>query len=121
MWDKLTHEDLRICASNHPFTAFRMRMKMPPEKRAIMLANTYQYSFLANFGKPLPVLQKEIIDSIMLYPDEWLRCHAHDYGKIFHGLETHVDLNNRSKIATTLLDGMADNHRHLLARFIGRF
>jgi hypothetical protein len=43
-----------------------MRMKMPPEKRAIILANTYQYSFLANFGKPLPVLQKEIIDSIML-------------------------------------------------------
>ena len=120
VWNKLTDGELRICASNHPFTAFRMRVKMPPEKRAIMLARSYQYTFLANFGKPLPGLQEEIIDSIIHYPDEWLRCHNNDYGKLFHGLEVYVDLKNRSWIAMTLLEGMAEEHRPLLARFVGR-
>jgi len=120
VWEKLTVEELRLCATNHRYTAFKVRIKMPPEKRAIMLARSYQFSFLADYGNPLPVLQKEIIDSIMLYPDEWLSCHDNDYGEIFDGLETHVDLRNRTKIAMTIFGGMADNHRHLLARFIGR-
>lgn len=120
VWDKLTVEELRLCATNHRYTAYKMRIKMPPEKRAIMLARSYQFSFLADYGKPHALLHAEIIDSIMLYPDEWLLCHDNDYRKIFDGLKTHVDLNNRSKIAMTIFAGMADNHRHLLARFIGR-
>lgn len=120
VWDKLTVEELRLCATNHPYTAFKMRIKMPLEKRAIMLARSYQYSFLADFGKPLAPLHAEIVDSLTHYPDEWLCCHNNDYGQIFRGLKIHVKLEVNAKVCTALLEGMHEDRKELLARFIGR-
>lgn len=120
VWDKLTVEQLRLCATNHRHTAFKMRIKMPPEKRAIMLARSYQFSFLADFGKPLAPLHAEIVDSLTHYPDEWLCCHNNDYGQIFCGLKIHVKLEVNAKVCTALLEGMREDRKDLLARYIGR-
>lgn len=69
--DKLSDQELGLCASIEIFTAFRMRSQMTPERRAILIANSYLAASIEGLDGSLAELQTEIYNSIIAHPAQW--------------------------------------------------
>lgn len=100
---QLSNAQLRTCAVAAPYDAFCLRLAMPAEQSAILLARSFDSSWMAKFGHPDPDLHVEILNSLMDYPDEWLACHANDCALIFRKLRQHVKLEITPKHMLILL------------------
>ena len=100
---QLSHAQLRTCAVAAPYDAFCVRSGLPAERQAILLARSFDCSWMAKFGHPDPALHAEILNSLMDDPDEWLACHGNDCALIFQKLWRHVKLEITAKHMLILL------------------
>jgi len=117
--NKLTDDELRLCAFVDSFAAFRCRGKMPPNRRAMMLANSYRYAFIANYGGSLADLQNEIRTSLIESAEQWLACDPSGFHGILKGLEQHVEMHFDHATLTAMLEEMGPERGQPLADYIG--
>ena len=116
--NKLTDDELKLCAFVDSFAAFRCRGKMPPNRRAIMLANSYRYAFIANYGGSMADLQNEIRTSLIESVEQWLGCDPKGFGSILNGLEQHVGMHFDHATLTAMLEEMGPERGQPLADHI---
>ena len=115
---KLTDDELKLCAFVDSFAAFRCRGNMPPNQRAIMLANSYRYAFITNYGGSMADLQNEIRTSLIASSEQWLACDTNGFGSILNGLEQHVGMHFDHASLTAMLDEMGPERGQPLADYI---
>ena len=115
---KLTDDELKLCAFVNSFAAFRCRGKMPPNRRAIMLANSYRYAFIDNYGGSMADLQNEIRTSLIESVEQWLGCDPNGLGSILNGLEQHVGMHFDHATLTAMLEEMGPERGQPLADHI---
>lgn len=115
---QLSNAQLRTCAVAAPYDAFCLRSAMPAEQSAILLARSFDSSWIAKFGHPDPDLHVEILNSLMDFPEEWLGCHANDCELIFKKLWRHVQLKITPKQMLVLLRVMPEDQYPFLLESI---
>jgi hypothetical protein len=70
---RLSDAELRLCAKLAPSTAFPMRASLSANKHAIILAASFPEAALdSNIGYSSTSLRREVVVSLLRYPDEWL-------------------------------------------------
>ena len=116
--NKLTDNELKLCAFVDSFAAFRCRGMMPPNRRAIMLANSYRFAFIANYGGSLADLQNEIRTSLIESAEQWLACHPSGFDGILKGLEQHVEMYFDHATLKAMLEEMGPERGQPLADHI---
>lgn len=116
--EKLSDADLHLCSSMHMFTAFQIRDRMPPHRRAIVLANSYMIAFFASRGLPMDPLHEEIINSICEHPAQWRASDPAGFSSIFKGLSERIDMTFDSGMIATLFKKTAPADQQALAEFI---
>ena len=116
---KLSDYELKLCAFVDSFAAFRCRGLMPPNRRAIMLANSYRYAFFVNYGGSLANLQNEIRSSLIGHAGQWLACEPENGLRgILEGLEEHVGMRFDEATLRAMLKEMGPERGQPLADYI---
>lgn len=116
--DNLSDKELGICASIEMFTALQCRTWMAPDRRAILLANSYLVSFFATRGGPLSALHEEILKSIVEFPSQWSSSDSGGFPSILYKLKKHVALEIDPMLISKLLEKADPEDRKVLADFI---
>ena len=65
---------------------FELREEFPPERHAIVLANSYLEGFPSMFCGRLPDFKLELESSISHFPEPWIKAHQ-SFGPLFKMLE----------------------------------
>lgn len=115
---KLSNSDLRFCASIDMVTAFRIRDKMEPERRALLLAHSYLLAGIEKSGNSLTALQDEIRVSIAQHPEQWRASDPEGFPSIFEGLAEYVGMWIDHATLRVLLENTGVNDQHVIAQFI---
>lgn len=118
--NKLTDADLSICAVLEMKTAFRLRVTMPPERRALVLSHSLMIASIGLTGDQLALLQMEIKTSITEHPAQWLASDVNGFPSIFQSLEEFVDMRIDPLIVTSLLRNTGSLDKQSLADFISQ-
>ena len=116
--NKLSDDELKLCAFVDGFAAFRCRGLMPPNRRAIMLAISYRYAFAVNYGGSLADLQNEIRSSLIESAEQWITCDPDGLCGILEGLKKHVGMRFDHAALTTMLKEMGPERGQPLAEYI---
>lgn len=116
--DKLSDTELGLCASIEMFAAFHYRSWLAPDRRAILLANSYLVSFFATRGGPLSDLQDEIRKSIIEFPRQWSSSDPDGFPSILNKLKKHVEMEIDPMLISELLEKADPKDRKLLADYI---
>jgi hypothetical protein len=90
---RLSDAELRLCAKLAPSTAFPMRASLSAKKHAIILAASFPEAALdSNIGYSSTSLRREIVVSLLRYPDEWLLYFNQSVPCLLQNLSTWLDL-----------------------------
>lgn len=110
----LSNEELAVCALINMDTAFSVRVNMRPERRAILLANSFRISFLTDYGGSLPELQDEIRKSIVAFPNHWAASEAGGFPVVLRNLAKFVDMPQDPTLISELLEKSDPKDRKIL-------
>jgi hypothetical protein len=91
---RLSDAELRLCAKLAPSTAFPMRASLSANKHAIILAASFPEAALdSNIGYSSTSLRREVVVSLLRYPEEWLLAFNQSVPYLFRNLSTWLDLH----------------------------
>lgn len=116
--DKLSDQELGLCASIEMFAAFHYRTWQAPDRRAILLANSFLVSFFATHGAPISDIQEEIRKSILEFPRQWSSSDPEGFPSILKKLEKHVEMEIDPMLISELLETADPEDRKGLADYI---
>lgn len=116
--NRLTIRQLKVCTHFQPAAAFRSRVKMSPNRRAIILAATYPFLFAINYDGPLTDLHDEIWCSILAFPERWIQSDPNGLPSLLTGLRLHVGMGLDSDTLTALLELLEPPHKQALVSYI---
>lgn len=116
--ERLTDDQFRSVAEMSPYTAFECRHLMPPTRQATVLSVAYPYYNLLYRTVSETEFAEEIINSMTRYPEEWLRYHDRDFGKLFLALWHHLGLTIAPSRMREMLHGIDEEHRPLLQHYL---
>lgn len=114
----LTDKELNYCASIHMFSAFELRTTMSPERRAILLANSYMVSFFADFGNSHEALLSEIRRSLVEFPRQWCESDRGGLPAILEGLKTFANFPHDPALISELLEKAEPKDRKVLVDYL---
>jgi hypothetical protein len=90
---RLSEAELRLCAKLAPSTAFPMRASFAGNRHAIILAASFPEAALeSNLGCSSISLRREVVVSLLRYPEEWLLAFNQSLPCLFQNLSTWLDL-----------------------------
>ncbi len=90
----LSDAELRLCARLAPSTAFPLRASLSGNKHAIILSASFTQAGLdSKIGHSSSSLRREIVVSILRYPEEWLLTYDQSLPWLFTNLSTWLDLH----------------------------
>lgn len=115
---RMSDEELGFCASLDMFTAFRCRIRMGPERRALLLAYSYLIIQFENNGTSLASLQSEIRASITEFPAQWRASDPGGFLSIFEGLSEYVSMSLDTETMTKLMRKTGGADRLEIAQLI---
>jgi len=115
---QLSDAELRRCSWSDPLTAFKIRHSVAPRRSAIMLASSYTIAWIRNHRNPRETLRREILNSLLQYPDEWLKSNPKGFESIFKRLDSLLGISFGSAQLIDLLQQMAPKGRCALSRYI---
>ena len=84
---ELSETDWCICARARPKETYDIRTALNSRKRAYIIATVYKILWMLPFSNPTAGERKEILESILEYPDVWLSLHQSSFGRMFTKLE----------------------------------
>lgn len=118
--EKLTDEELALCAKFDMFTAFQYRNRMVPERRAILLASSYMIACSFGMDSALDELQEEIRVSLIEFPEQWRASDPGGFPSILAGLMEHVDMDVDYETISALLEKACPADQKALANLIAQ-
>ena len=120
--DKLTDDELLRCAAKAPRPALTpgCRRRLPPMLRATLLAEHYRLIRRGEMEEPLQDLQRDIIESLIEFPAEWLAAPHHgDFNRVMTGLADHLSIRPKGAVLIEMLNRMAPKYRQAFAEYLG--
>jgi hypothetical protein len=116
---RLSDAELRLCAKLAPSTAFQMRASLSANKHAIILAASFPEAALeSNIGGSSTSLKREIVVSLLRYPEEWLLASNQSIPYLFQNLSTWLDLYLKPAELQRLARRLSPAHRNELFQYI---
>ena len=115
---QLSDAELRRCSWGDPLTAFKTRHVVSARRSAIMLASTYPVAWIPNHGTSKADLRNEIFDSLLQYPDVWLKSNTKGIEYIFKRLNCRLGIRFEVSELAALLGQMPPIARSALAKYI---
>ena len=119
--DKLTHAELMMCANREPDAALSLpcRRNLPPQLRATLLAGSYRKLRKVRMSGPVRDLQRELLDSIIEQPEEWLTAHRGGFAEVMEGLASHLSIRPEGMVLLDMGDRMQPPHQKAFAAYLG--
>lgn len=116
---RLSDAELRLCAISAPSTAFPLRTSLSATKHAIILAASFPEAALeSNIGCSATSLRREIVISLLRYPEEWLLASNQSIPCLFQNLSTWLDLYLEPAELQRLARRLSPAHRSDLFQYI---
>jgi hypothetical protein len=116
---RLSEAELRLCAKHAPSTAFPMRASLSGNRHAIILAASFPEAALeSNIGCSSASLRREVVVSLLRYPEEWLLAHNQSLPWLFKNLSTWLDLYLKPAELQRLARRLTPAHRIDLFQYI---
>lgn len=115
----LTNEQIERCVLNDPATAFELRKDFPPDRHAIVLANSYLEGFPSMFCGLLPDFKLELETSITRFPEPWLKAHQ-SFGPLFKMLEGFAQIEINAAFLSRLLQRLPAEYSESLSRHLAQ-
>ncbi|MEI7910246.1 MAG: hypothetical protein WCK77_11455 [Verrucomicrobiota bacterium] len=117
---RISDDQLQLCSNNDPAVAFDIRKSMPPRRHAIVLANSYVISLVEKLHRQLPNFEEEVEESLIRYPDVWLKAHWNDFGRLFRALAAFAEIRTNWDFMSRLLLRLPAEFRSSLALIIAQ-
>ena len=116
---RLSDAELRLCARYAPSTAFPMRTSLSANRHAIILAASFTEAALdSNIGCSSTSLRREVVVSLLRYPDEWLLFFNQSLPCLFQNLSTWLDLYLKPAELQRLARRLSPEQRNDLFQYI---
>ena len=120
--DKLTVDELLRCAAKAPRPALTpgCRQRLPPPLRATLLAGHYHLIRRGEMNEPIHDLQRDILESVVEFPAEWLAVPHHgDFSRVMGGLADHLSIRPKGTVLIEMLSRMDPTYQKAFAEYLG--
>jgi hypothetical protein len=116
---RLSDAELRLCAKLAPSTAFPRRASQSASRHAIIIAASFpEAASDSNTGSASPSLRREVVASLLRYPDEWLLAFNQSLPWLFKNLSTWLDLELKPAELQQLARRLSPAQRNHLFQYI---
>ncbi len=116
--DRITDGQFEHCARFDPFAGIRIRTEVSAYRHAIALARSYTLAFPMEDGLGLAAFQCEILESILFFPEPWLRAHHNDFRTLIARLKEWTQINIDHEVILNLLSHWPEPHKLLVDRYL---
>lgn len=114
----LSNTELRTCSWKDALTAFKIRGSVLPRRSAIMLSSTYTVAWIGNHGVARLELRQEILNSLLEFPDEWLKSNTKGLEFVFMKLKSLLGIQFDDAELRLMLKTMPPKGRTALSNYI---
>ncbi len=115
---RLSDAELALCSKDDSKTALRLRLKFPPRRRAIALANCYFVFWTERSDEHLIDFRVEVLESIRSFPLEWLATHGGHFEKLVEDLDVFLSLQLDVSALGGLLNSADSSGKAAIAEYI---
>ncbi|MEO8616885.1 MAG: hypothetical protein ABI600_17220 [Luteolibacter sp.] len=116
--DSLNDEQFEHCARFDPFVGIKMRNQVSAARHAILLARSYTLAYPRSDGPALSAFQAEIVESLINYPEAWLRAHQDNFRYLIESLGNWTHIRIDQNLLQALLVGMPKEHQPMVERYL---
>ncbi len=123
--EKLTEDELVSCANKEPSAAlsYPCRRHLPTHLRATLMANLlatcYRERRSIRLTGPIDELERDLIDSIVDYPDEWLSTHNGSFIEVMDALATQLAVRPDGQALLEMGNRLHESYQGGFSNFLG--